>query len=818
MAKERQDHEKGQKDPKPGADRPDAAEQRPKSDADYIRVLSHQLKSPISAIQTMLAAIRDGYAGEVEPKALQFVLKSIARTEEARDIITDLLDFELYSGEEVHEKAELDLIRLLDDLYTRYTPVASEKNISLSYDFPMDQRVVVMGNYRALEHAIRNIIDNAIKYTPQDGKVAIRYRRLDDGRCRIAVSDSGYGIPEAELESIFEPFFRSLKHKSHIPGTGLGLAIARRIVKQHGGEISVDSRPGEGTTFTLTIPLVRTEKAESEATRSKRVVIIGGVTAGPKAAARLRRLDERCDITIIEKSEFLSYAGCGLPYYISGGIRSPKALMSTADNTVRDVHFFEAIKNIKILNKTLAEEIDRKKKLVRIKDLESGEKAWLPYDTLVLATGAQSIAPDIPGIREPGVFSLHNFEDAEAIKSHLTGRNAKDVIIIGGGLIGIETAESLIEAGARVTILEKREHVLLSLMDPDISTKIEHELNAKGIKILGGTEIRRIQRRHGQLILTTGAGELGADLIILSAGVKPNSELADRAGLKLGRNGGVKVNPFLQSSDKDIYAIGDCAETVNIITGKHEYWPLGSISTKMGRIAADNICGKRGEFAGFIATAMFRIFDINVARTGLTLRETEENGFHVETALITGMDRPHYTGNARFIVLKILADSESRRILGAQGYGKGDLSSRISTLACAITNGMTLEKVFKLDLGYHPAYNNPIDTVQTACLVLENKIDRLMRTMSLEELERLEGAVNLIDVSPLPEHDAGSIPGSVNVPLEAVRREEIPFPKDAKIVLYSRTSSGAYEAYRYLASRGYENLFVLEGGYIYWER
>jgi NADPH-dependent 2,4-dienoyl-CoA reductase/sulfur reductase-like enzyme/rhodanese-related sulfurtransferase/anti-sigma regulatory factor (Ser/Thr protein kinase) len=789
-----------------------------KNESDYIRILSHQLNSPISAIQTMLSTILEGYIGEIDPKALHFIRKSITRAGEAKDIITGLLDYELYSHDRIGEEEEYDLTLLLDRLFTRFSTIASEKNISMNYDFPLKTRVIHLGNMRAMEHAVRNLIDNAIKYTPKDGRITVKFICRENNQCQISISDTGYGIPGEEIDSIFDPFYRSIRHKSNITGTGLGLAIVKRIIDQHRGNIAVESVPNSGATFTITLPYLRLERTESGEEEKKRILIIGGVTAGPKAAARLRRLDEKLDITIIEKSEFLSYSGCGLPFYISGKVQSPKALMSTADNTIRDVHFFEAIKNIRILNKTLALEIDRKKRTVKVRNIENNRIESIPYDILVLATGAESIVPDIPGVRQPGIYSLHNIEDAEAIKSEFAGKNARDVYIIGGGLIGIETAESLIQAGARVTILEKKPNILLSLMDSDISSKIENELNAKGIKILSRTQINEISKIENQLVISSNKGKYIADLIILSAGVRPNSALAEKVGIELGNNGGIKVDSHLQSSDKFIYAIGDCAESVNIITGKHEYWPLGSISTKMGRIAADNIHGRKTEFEGFIGTAMFKVFDINVARTGLTSKEAKENGFDADTIIITGMDRPHYAGNAALVILKVIADRKTGRVLGAQGYGRGDVISRMSIIACAITSRMTLEDVFKLDLGYSPAFNNPIDTVQTACLVLRNKLDGLLKTISLESFEKIRGDVQIIDVSPLTEYDAGSIPGSINIPLEAIRREEIPFSKNSRIVLYSKTSSGAYEAYRYLITKGYQDLFVLEGGFIYWKR
>ena len=275
----------------------------------------------------------------------------------------------------------------------------------------------------------------------------------------------------------------------------------------------------------------RAKKLRRAAAR-KRVVIVGGVTAGPKTAARLRRLDERCDITIVERSEFLSYAGCGLPSYISGGVRSPKSLMSTADNTVRDINFFESIKNIRVLSRTEAVGINRVRKTVRVRDLAAHEARELPYDVLVLATGGQSRLPAIPGIRQKGIYSLHGMEDAEAIRAECASKNARDVYIIGGGLVGIETAESLVDAGARVTILEKRPLVLSSLFDGDIAEKIQSALSEKGIRVVTGVAVSRIAKKDGRLMIVTGAGRFAADLIIVSAGVRPNSSLAERPGCR----------------------------------------------------------------------------------------------------------------------------------------------------------------------------------------------------------------------------------------------------------------------------------------------
>ncbi len=798
----------------------ESKEQQNGSDPDYIRVLTHQLKSPINSIQSLLNTIFEGFTGEIPPKTSHFIEKAIGRATEAKEMISDLLDYELYSQNQTTPQEELDIVPLVDALGRKYALRASEKNVSLQLNLPLKYKISMHGDSRGLEHAFRNIIENAIKYTPSNGSVTLKLSVSEEEQtCQIAVSDSGYGIPEDELKGVFDPFYRSIKHKSNITGTGLGLPIAKKVISNHSGTISVESQEGEGTTFTISLPYIHLEKIEQEADTRKKVVIIGGMIAGPKAAARLRRLDEDLDITIIEKNEFLSYSGCGLPSYISDKVHSPRALMSTADNTLRDVTFFETIENVMALNNTVALAIDREKNVVSAQNLKTKIISEIPYDVLILATGTELSVPKIPGISQKGVYSLHSLEEAEAVKKEFSQRNAKDVCIIGGGLVGTSLAESLLEIGARVTILEEKPYILSKLMDRDIALKIQYEINKRGIKIITDTEMTEIVKTKNHLTIIAEDDSYYTDLIILSAGLQPNTILAREAGLDIGNSGGIQVTKYLQTSDEKIYAIGDCTENFNRISRQHEYWAFGSISTKMGRIVADNICGRPLEFQGSVGTAMFKVFDLNVARTGLTLRRAKENRTDVESVTVTGLDRAHYYENAEYVTLKVIADKETKTILGAQGYGKGTIVSKIQMLAFAITQSLTLDNMFTLDLGYVPSFNNPIDFVQTACLVLNNKIDGLFNTITVEEFEQEKDALKwIIDVSPLAEHTFNSIPGSLNIPLENIRRESPPFDKTANAVLYSKTSSGAYKAYRYLRSKGYSNLRVLEGGYVYWKR
>jgi NADPH-dependent 2,4-dienoyl-CoA reductase/sulfur reductase-like enzyme/rhodanese-related sulfurtransferase/two-component sensor histidine kinase len=783
-----------------------------------IRVLSHQLKSPINSIESLLMVIAEGFTGELDAKTLHMIKKAIIKTGEARNLITDLINYEKYSkSSQSIKKQETEVCAQLTTITNTFQTAAADKNISLSLKLPKKMKIFTETDRAGFELVLKNIIDNALKYTPEGGKVTVSLTILEKEKfIRIDVSDTGYGIPENEFPFIFDPFFRSPSFKAHVSGTGLGLSLVKRIINTHNGEIQVESHINKGSVFSITLPYKKYETDRKIHAKQKKIVIIGGVTAGPKAAARLRRLDETLDITIIEKSEFLSYAGCGLPSYLSGRVSSPKALMSSADNTLRDLHFFEHIKNININNNTEAIDIDRTRKLVKTKNLKTKSVSEIPYDVLILATGAKAVIPRIPGIKSKGVYSLYRFEDAEELKRVFAAQHASDVYIIGGGLIGVETAESLISIGARITILE-RESCILNLFDPDISEKLQHELDRKGIKTITNILIKKISHDDDKHTIITNKGSFQADIIILSAGVRPNADLGAKAGLEIAENGAVKINEYLQTSDRSIYAIGDCSSCSNIITKKCTYLPLGSVSTKMGRVAADNICGKKTKFPGSLGTVMFKIFDISVARTGLHSKRAKQYGFQTVSMVVSGLDKTHYYETAKHVFLKIIADKKTNIILGAQGYGKGNIAERIELLACAINRQTTLDEIFMIDLGYYPAFNNPIDIIQTACLVLKNKIEKLCRTISILELKGERDSVKLIDVSPVTEHISASIPGSINIPLENLRVERIPFKKKDKIVLYSKTSSRAYEAFRYLSTLGFSHMRILEGGYLYWK-
>ena len=787
----------------------------------YIQLLSHQLKSPINAIETLLNTILEGYAGDLDEQARFVLKKAVSRSSEAREIISDLLDYEQYAASKDKEGDEIDIVKLCQRLETEYVRSALDKNISFHTDFPKTVGIFVLGGEQGIEHALRNLLENAFKYTAEKGSVSFTLSIDDQSRtCKFEITDTGTGLPEADLEHIFEPFFRSVIHRSGTPGTGLGLPIVKRIVDSMDGRIDVKSVEGKGSTFAIYLGYHRVENRVSEDEPGLRVVVIGGVTAGPKAAARLRRYDERIDITIVEKGGFLSYSGAGLPAYISGKVASPKALMISGDGTVHDSGLFEAIDNFTVMNNTLAVSIDREARIVKTRETSGGKESQLPYDLLILATGAVPSVPNIPGIDRSGIFTLRSLEDAEAIRTSLTAGVARDVCIIGGGLIGISAAEELQDAGARITIIEKKEWILQKMFDRDIALRLQSALNRKGIKILTNTEVTEVRSgedRGGSHILQTNQGTYSADLIIVSAGVTSNTELAREAGLDIGESGGIIVDSRLQTSDENIYAVGDCAESTHLTTGKHEYWPLGSVSTKMGRIAADNICGSDVEFNGSIGTAIFRMRELNAARTGLTTRIAIKEGFEAVSTVITGRDNAKKSLD-EIIILKIIADRETGIVIGAQGFGNGNVAGKIEIAAMAISHKLTLIDVFRLDLGYSPDYNSPIELTQTACLTLQDRINGQILFISPDEFDEKKNEFHLVSVCPPSIHPENTIPGAINIPLERLRSEGLPFERSEKIVIYSRTSAGAYKAYRFLIHRGYKSLYVLEGGYLFWRR
>jgi NADPH-dependent 2,4-dienoyl-CoA reductase/sulfur reductase-like enzyme/rhodanese-related sulfurtransferase len=549
-----------------------------------------------------------------------------------------------------------------------------------------------------------------------------------------------------------------------------------------------------------------------------KVVIVGGVAAGPKAASKIIRLRSDAEVTLVDKGKALSYAGCGLPFYISGVVKDQKELMSTPAGALRDPVFFQKVKHVSVMDQTEAVEIDRTGRRIRVRDRLSGRENWLEYDKLVLATGASPIVPQVPGVKLRNIFTLHGVSDAEGIKAALAAGKARDVVIVGGGLIGVEVTEALAQKGCRVTIVEMQPQ-MLRILDWEIAKLVEHHMEARGVKVLTEAKVESFQGDGKVSAVVTTRGTLPADMVILGIGVRPNVLLAGAAGLELGATGAIKVDDHMRTSDPDIYAAGDCVESVDLVTGDPVYAPLGSTANKQGRVAAVNVCGGDDTFPGVLGTTICKVFDYAVARTGLTETWARRLGYDVVSVLVPGPDRAHYMPNARMLMLKLVVDAKTRRLLGAQATGPGAADKRIDVAAMAITAGMTVDRLAAADLSYAPPYSDAMDNIITAANVARNKLAGHMvgiTPMELREMTQQKRDFVLLDVRSPEEYEHERLPNSRLIPLGSLRGQMEELPRDREIVVFCNISLRAYEAALILRAGGFDRVRVLDGGLAMW--
>ncbi|MBN1851257.1 MAG: FAD-dependent oxidoreductase [Pirellulales bacterium] len=549
-----------------------------------------------------------------------------------------------------------------------------------------------------------------------------------------------------------------------------------------------------------------------------KTVIIGGVAAGPKTASKVIRLMADAEVTIVEKGTLLSYAGCGLPYYVSGVVKEQKELLSTPVGVVRDPVFFRKVKNVHVMNQTEALEIDRAAKRIRVQALTKGNESWLDYDKLVLATGGTPVVPPIPNVALGGIFKLHGVHDAEGIREVLSQGKAQDVVIVGGGLIGVETTEALVHAGCRVTIVEMLPQ-LLNILDWEMARLVEKHMESHGVKVLTDCKVLSFQGDgHVNAVVTT-QGTIPADMVVLAVGIRPNVKLAKDAGLEIGSTGAIKVNSHMRTSDPDIYAVGDCVESIDLITGQPCFVPLGSTANKHGRVAAINICGGEDTFPGVLGSTVCKVFDYCVARTGLTETAARKLGYEVAMAMVPGPDRAHYMPNAASLLLKLVVDSKSRRLLGAQAVGPGTGDKRIDVAAMAILAGMTVDQLAHVDLCYAPPYAPAMDNIITAANVARNKLDGTMIGVPPQEVHQMMEANEdfiLLDLRSPAEYEEVQLPGSTLIPLGTLRERLGELPKDKEIVAFCQVSLRGYEGALILKAAQFEKVRVMDGGIAMW--
>jgi len=795
---------------------------------DKSSVIAHQMKTPIAAADTILKTLLGEYAGVLTPMQKDLLERADRRLSEALETSNRLTEINVQNKIFTeNRKTLINLNIVLHKIHCSYIETAAFNGISMHLNLPVEYKFIE-GKESDFIEVLNSLINNALKYTPSGGEISLSCKE-DNGKIYISVSDSGIGIHDSEYEKIFTSHYRSESaKKTSIQGSGIGLSLVKELIAKLDGEIKVSKSTYGGAEFTLELNTMDSDNKYlcTEKEKILKVVIIGGVAAGPKVASKIIRMAPNTEVTIVEKGDLLSYSGCGLPYYISGVVKKQSELLSTAVKEVRDPVFFHNIKNVKVLNRTEALQIDRKNKKVKIKNLTNAHESYLEYDKLVLAAGAEPIIPKIKGIKNTdGVYTLHGVKDAEGIKHAVNEKKIKDVTIIGGGLIAIEITEALVSKGCRVTILEKDVNIL-NILDSELAMLIENHLDANGVKIITDAKISKIHSykrskliKGDKIFIITEKETIQSDIVIIAAGVKPNSTLALNANLKIGKTGAIKVNKNMQTSDPNIYAAGDCAEKLSLITNTPFYIPLGSTANKEGRTAAINICGGNEKFNGITGSIVCKAFGYCIARTGLTEKAAKKNGYDIVTTLTAGPDREHFMPNVKMQILKLIIDKKTKKILGAQSIGDSDCFSKIDIISTIITAGLTINKLSNLDLCYAPSCSLAIDNLITAINVARNKIEKLFEGVSpLEVYLRIKEnkSIILLDVRSRKEFEEERLPNSVLIPLNVLRSRLHELNKNSEIITFCSISLRGYEAALILKAEGFKNVKVLDGGLTLW--
>ncbi len=556
----------------------------------------------------------------------------------------------------------------------------------------------------------------------------------------------------------------------------------------------------------------------------KKIVVIGGSAAGAKAAAKARRLDEFAEITLVQKSPDLSMASCGYPYYVGGLFNDRNQLLCTPAGIVRDPVFFDKAKAIKALVETEVVTIDRQSKQVVCRDLKTGKEESLQYDKLIISTGARPNMPPIPGIDLEGITNLLSMADTDYLRRICDEKKVKQAVVIGGGLIGIETCEALQLAGIKVTVVEALDQVL-TFLDWDLAHLVENHMRAKGVEIFTSKGVKAFVGKDGKLSGVQLADDtvIACELAVMAIGVRPNSGLATAAELETGKFGGITVNAYMQTSDPDIYAAGDCVEIPSRISGEAVFAPMGDLANLEGRVAGENaIKGNWVTFPGTYHTGICKIFDFSAGSTGLSIKAAERVGLtDYQTVVNASPDKPGFMG-AKLLVSKMLVSTKDQRLLGYQCVGPGDVSKQVATAAMAILGKLTVEDLINADLPYAPPFSLAIDHFITAAHIMQNKLKGRMTGISVtevwEKIQRGDKPFFLDGRSPAEFEEMYLGIGEHLLPIGALRSRlgELPTDKNAEIICFCKISLRGYEAETILRAHGYTNVKVMEGGIMAW--
>lgn len=546
-----------------------------------------------------------------------------------------------------------------------------------------------------------------------------------------------------------------------------------------------------------------------------KVLIVGGVAGGATAAARLRRLDEQAEIIIIERSGYISYANCGLPYYIGGEITDKEEL--TLQTPESFYHRFRI--DVRVQQEVVT--INPDSKCVTIKNLRDGVEYDESYDKLILSPGAKPVWPDLPGVEDWRIFTLRTVEDTFRIHDHVEQRNPKSVAIIGGGFIGLEMAENLIGKGLDVTLIQRPNHVM-SPIDSDMASIVHNYLRKKQIKLVLGASVIGFEKAEDQLqVQIQDQASISADMVIMAIGVAPESTLAKKAGLQLGLKDAIVVNEHMQTSNPDIYAVGDAVEVKHFVSGERALIALAGPANKQGRIAADHICGLNSSYKGSQGSSVLKMFDLTVASTGLNERAAKAAGLEFDSVILSPASHATYYPGAASMTMKVLFEQGSGRILGAQIVGFGGVDKRIDVLATAIRANMTAFDLTELDLAYAPPYSSAKDPVNMAGFVIENILTEKVKQIQWKDLEQMPENTIVLDARTMWEFTNGHIENAINIPIDEMRKvldaQEVILPKDQTYYVYCQSGLRSYLACRILKQYGYD-CYNVAGGYGFYQQ
>lgn len=543
-----------------------------------------------------------------------------------------------------------------------------------------------------------------------------------------------------------------------------------------------------------------------------RYIIVGAVAGGASTAARLRRLDEKAEIIIFERGAYISYANCGLPYYIGDVIKDRNKLF------VQTAAAFNKRFNIDVRTKTEVTQIYPLMKTIKATNLATGEIYEERYDKLVLSPGAEPIRPPLPGIGLEGIFTLRNVSDTDYIKSYIDKHGGGRAIIVGAGFIGLEMAESLHGLGIEVTIVEMANQVLAPV-DYPIAALVQQHLRSKGVNLKLGDSVSGFEKSDDRLaVLLTSGDKLTADIVILSIGVRPDTKLAQNAGLELGPAKGIFVNEYLQTSDPDIYAVGDAIEFANPISGQSMNTYLAGPANKQGRICANNIVlGNVQSYKGAINTAIVKVFDMTVATTGLASKQLKRlNIEHLVSTTHSGSHAGYYPGSTQ-MTIQIAFSPRDGRLLGAQVVGYDGADKRADVLASVIKNNGTVYDLAEFEHAYAPPYSSAKDPVNMAGFVADNMLHDRLRVIYWDEIEKMDGEYILLDVRSPEEYAAATIPGAINIPVDELRARMNELPRSGQIIIFCMIGLRGYLAQRILLQNEFERVNNLSGGYTLWK-